>query len=180
MPSDSNPSNDRERLAALATVIGRAARFDGDAYGLDPGERAALARLDPDGALRPHQIAALTRALLGAGIDPAGWPPQRWRHWSLIAHGMALAGHDDNAGLGAQLARAEVSEPRVTRLLTARGDAFTQALPALLRLLASHEVAPNWFQLGTLILSAPDTDLAEHIRLNIASRYFATRASLAA
>ncbi|MFN7882549.1 MAG: hypothetical protein ACK5PF_05995, partial [bacterium] len=35
----------------------------------DPGTRAALARLDPD-ALRPHQIAALSRALIDTGLSP--------------------------------------------------------------------------------------------------------------
>ncbi len=41
----------------------------------------------------------------------------------------------------------------MTKLLTSRGDAFRQLLPRLLRLLASKEVAPNWHELGGLILS---------------------------
>ncbi len=66
---DSEPQTpaDAERegspIAKLAQLIGQAARFNGDLYGLGNGERAALARLDPDGELRPHQIAALARAL---------------------------------------------------------------------------------------------------------------------
>ena len=142
-----------------------------------PGERAALARLNPDQALRPHEIAALARVLLAAGLQPDTWRPATWQRWALIAHGMALAGHDRSARLGAQLARAQVAESRVTRLLTARGDAFTQLLPRLLRLLASQGVRPNWYELGPLIHkeSRPDTDAqqeAEAIRLGIAKAYF--------
>ena len=39
------------------------------------GERAALARLSPDQALRPHEVAALARALLSAGMQPDTWRP---------------------------------------------------------------------------------------------------------
>lgn len=95
----------------------------------------------------------------------------------MIAHGIALAGHDAAGRLGAQLARAKVSEPRVTRLLTARGSAFAQLLPRLLRLLASQGVRPNWRELGPLILKESSNDStdqaeAEDIRLRIAGAYF--------
>jgi CRISPR system Cascade subunit CasB len=104
-------------LARLAQVIARQQYFRGDSAALDNGEQAALARLDPE-APRPHQLGALARALVLAGIAPDDWPPETWERWALLAHGMALAGHDSSARLGAQLARAEVSESRVTRLLT--------------------------------------------------------------
>lgn len=143
------------------------------------GERAALARLAPDQPLRPQAIAALSRALLAAGLAPENWRPATWQRWALIAHGIALAGHDGAGRLGAQLARASVAESRVTRLLTARGDAFTQLLPRLLRLLTSQGVRPNWYELGPLIHkeSSPDgsaQDEAETIRLGIAKAYFLT------
>lgn len=164
-------------LSSLARVIAQAARFSGDLQGLDAGERAALARLDPDAPLRPHQIAALSRALIQAGIDPDDWRPETWHRWALIAHGMALAGHDGNAGLGAQLSRAGVAEPRVTKLLTARGEAFRPLVPRLLRLLATQGVAPNWHELGGLILHQErDEERAEAIRLRIAGRYFSAEA----
>ena len=65
----------------------------------------------------------------------------------------------------------------MTRLLTARGDAFTQLLPRLLRLLASQGVRPNWDELGPLIHkeSKPDSGVqqeADAIRLGIAKAYF--------
>lgn len=159
-------------LARLAQVIARQRHFRGDTAALDNGEQAALARLDPE-APRPHQIGALAHALVLAGIAPDDWRPETWQRWALLAHGMALAGHDASARLGAQLARAEVSESRVTRLLTARGDSFRQQVPRLLRLMASRGVAPNWLELGALILAAERDDArAEILRLRIAGNYY--------
>ncbi|MCW8199765.1 CRISPR-associated protein Cse2 [Verminephrobacter aporrectodeae subsp. tuberculatae] len=143
------------------------------------GDRAALARLDPD-ALRPHELAALSRALLSTGLQPETWRAETWLRWTLIVHGVALAGHDGAGRLGKQLANADVSESRVTRLLTARGEAFRQLLPRILRLLASRDVRPNWRELGDLVLkegsSQPgDAERAEQLRMHIAYSYFAAR-----
>lgn len=156
----------REPFGALAAYIQRASS----------GERAALARLKPE-ALQPHQLAALARALLAAGLSPEQWHVDTWPRWALVAHGMALAGHDRKQKLGEQLAQAKVSESRVTKLLTSRGDAFTQLLPRVLRLLASKGVAPNWRELGELVLKESsnqrdDKEKAEAIRLRIAGPYF--------
>lgn len=162
-----------ELFGALAAHIARAA----------PGERAALARLQPE-TLQPHQLAALARALLAGGLSPDQWHADTWPRWALIAHGMALAGHDGKQRLGVQLAQAGVSESRVTKLLTSRGDAFTQLLPRVLRLLASKGVAPNWRELGALVLnqSSPDRQKqadAEANRLAIAGPYFSALARAA-
>ena len=148
-----------------------------------PGDRAALARMDPD-ALRPHEIAALSRALLTAGLQPETWRPETWPRWALIAHGMALAGHDGAGRLGRQLAQAGVAESRVTKLLTARGEAFRQLLPRVLRLLASKGVQPNWFELGELVLKEDsrahdDIQRAEQLRMRIAGSYFSAMATKA-
>lgn len=160
-------------LVRLARVINRARRFHGDPGALDPGEQAALARLDPD-APRPHQIGALARALVLADIPPDDWKPETWSRWALLAHGMALAGHDESSRFGVQLARANVSESRVTRLLTARGDAFQQLVPRVLRLMSSRNVAPNWLELGPLVLATDrDEASAESLRLRIAGSYYA-------
>jgi CRISPR system Cascade subunit CasB len=166
----------RKPFEALASHIQRAST----------GDRAALARLKPE-ALQPHQLAALARALTAAGLAPEQWHADTWPRWALIAHGMALAGHDGKQKLGKQLAHSGVpgvpcvSESRVTKLLTSRGDAFTQLLPRLLRLMASKGVAPNWRELGELVLkessSLPSSQAdAEEIRLQIAGPYFSTLA----
>lgn len=159
-------------LARLAQVIARRQHFGGDSAALDNGEQAALARLDPE-APRPHQVGALAHALVLAGIVPDDWQPATWQRWALLAHGMALAGHDGSSRLGTQLARAEVSESRVTRLLTARGEAFRQQVPRLLRLMASRGVAPNWLEFGALILATDrDEAEAEKLRLRVAGNYY--------
>lgn len=141
-----------------------------------PGDRAALSRLQPQ-SLQPHQLVALSRALLAAGLTPDNWHSDTWPRWALIAQGIALAGHDGQDRLGRQLARAGVSESRVTKLLTSRGDAFVQLLPRIVRLLASKGVAPNWRELGSLILSEANSDPAsveksEQLRLGIAGPFF--------
>ena len=179
-PRGDEPVRAASPISRLALIIGRLARHDGDVHGLDNGERAALARLDPDSQLRPHQVAALSRALVCADLSPEGWQPHTWQRWALIAHGIALTGHDASRSLGLQLSEADVSESRVTKLLTARGDAFRQLLPRLLRLLASKETAANWHELGGLILSeGRNEDEAEAIRLKIAGRYFSAEAKKA-
>lgn len=160
----------REPFGALAAYIQRAST----------GDRAALARLKPE-ALQPHQLAALARALTSAGLAPEQWHADTWPRWALVAHGMALAGHDGKQKLGRQLAHAGVSESRVTKLLTSRGDAFTQLLPRVLRLLANKGVVPNWRELGELVLKESsglrsNQTAAEEIRLQIARSYFSALA----
>lgn len=147
------------------------------------GERAALARLQPE-ALQPHELAALSRALLAAGLQPESWHPDTWPRWALIAQGIALAGHNGQGRLGRQMGDAGVSESRVSKLLTARGDAFRQLLPRVLRLMASKGVAPNWFELGELVLKEASADRAdqtrvEALRLGIAGPYFSALAQAA-
>lgn len=171
--TDHDPTSSASPLARLAQVVARSQRFRGDTAALDNGERAALARLDPE-APRPHQVGALARALVLADISPDDWRAETWLRWALIAHGMALAGHDGASRLGPQLARADVSEGRVTRLLTARGDAFRQQVPRVLRLMASRSVAPNWLDFGALVLATDREEArAESLRLRIAGGYYA-------
>ena len=62
----------------LAHIIGTSARFSGDVYGLSSGEQASLARMNPDD-MRPHQLAALSRALIHAGLEPENWSLETWR-----------------------------------------------------------------------------------------------------
>lgn len=168
------PEADTEQAEPEAGYpIGKLAGFIDRA---DPGTRAALARLDPE-AMRPHQIAALSRGLIHAGLSPETWHPGTWKRWALVAHGMALAGHNGKGRIGSQLATAGVAEARVTKLLVSRGDAFLQIVPRLLRLLASKQVKPNWYDLSKLIhkndaKEATDQEEAEALRLRIAGDYF--------
>ncbi len=173
MSDEQRPSGDVE---SLAHVITRAARFANDPRALDSGERAALSRLDPDQP-RPSQLAALTRALVMSGLSPDDWGQGAWRRWALVAQGIALAGHDGSRPFGAALAAAAVSEGRVTRLLTARGDALRQIVPRIVRLMASRGVSPDWREFAELILTdGTDSAAAERCRLRIASRYYSALA----
>jgi CRISPR system Cascade subunit CasB len=169
--SEAQPNGPVEDSPA-AHPIGKLAGFIDRA---DPGTRAALARLDPD-AMRPHQVAALCRALIDAGLSPDKWHPNTWIRWALVAHGMALAGHDGKGRLGAQLAASGVAEARVTKLLVSREKAFLQIVPRLLRLLASKQVKPNWYALSDLIhkndAQGKAQQDAEALRLRIAGDYF--------
>jgi CRISPR system Cascade subunit CasB len=170
---DEDDASERKRGSAFGAL----AKFIEHA---GPGERAALSRLQPK-ALQPHELAALSRALLAAGLQPEAWQPLTWPRWALIAQGMALAGHNGQGRLGRQLADAGVSESRVSKLLTSRGEAFRQLLPRVLRLMASKGVAPNWFELAELVLKEASTDRAdqmraESLRLRIAGPYFSALA----
>ena len=139
-----------------------------------------MARLQP-GAWQAHRLAALALALGAAGIAPEQWHGPTWPRWALIAHGMALVGHDGTRPLGFQLEQAGVSASRVNTLLNARGTALMQLLPRILRLLASKGVAPNWCELGELLLLEASSERstqakAEQIRLRIAGPYFSALA----
>jgi len=159
-------TQDARPLGKLAGFIDRA----------DPGTKAALARLDPSN-LKPHQIAALSRALVAAGLEPEKWHLKNWNCWALVAHGMALAGHSKGR-LGAQLASAGIAESRVTKLLVSRGEAFLQIVPRLLRLLASKQTSPNWYELSDLIFWDDTIDPIKHAKVEdrrrkVAGDYFA-------
>jgi len=136
---------------------------------------------DPE-PMRPHQVAALSRALIEAGLSPDTRHLNTWKRWAMVAHGMALAGHDSDKRLGQQLGTVQngqpaVAEARVTKLLVSRGDAFLQIVPRLLRLLASKQVKPNWYDLSRLIhqndaKEATHKEEVETLRLRIAGDYF--------
>jgi len=178
LPESETKQAERAPAPAAGHPIGRLAGFIDRA---DPGTRSALARLDPE-AMRPQQIAALSRALIEEGLSPDTWHPNTWKRWALVAHGMALAGHETKQRLGQQLGTIQNGQPvvveaRVTKLLVSRGDAFLQIVPRLLRLLASKQVKPNWYDLSQLIHKndAKVTVLqeeAEALRLRIAGDYF--------
>ena len=53
LPDPATNSKQESPILRLARIVTQSAGFKGDAHGLDNGERAALARLDPDGELRP-------------------------------------------------------------------------------------------------------------------------------
>ncbi len=169
------PTPQAPKASDEGTAIGRLAGFIASPN-TDSGTKAALKRIDPLAPLRPHQIAALSRALIFAGLTPEKWCSQKWARWALIARGMALAGHDGKGRLGNQLAAAHVSESRVTKLLVSRDETFIQLLPRVLRLMESRGVHPNWYTLSELVhkndADGPLQGEAEALRLQIAGEFF--------
>jgi CRISPR system Cascade subunit CasB len=166
------------QIRSLAKFISEARVSEGKSK----RDYVALKRLDPGAqSLTVEEIAALTHASHRAMLDCDKWSPDQWRKWAFIAHGIALSGHNSGKDqfLGRQMHEAGVSEARVTRLLDARGDAFIQTLPRLLRLLASRDVAPNWAELAQLVLRE-DQDDAEKTRLRVANNFFSAKAKASA
>ena len=179
-PSDIAAATESLKESATGHPIGLLAGFIDRA---DSGTRAALARINPE-ALQAHQLSAFSRALIYAGLSSEKWQPTTLRRWALVVHGMALAGHDPKGRLGQQLVNAQVAESRVTKLLVSRDDAFIQVVPRLLRLLASKQVKPNWYELSELILNNDATDSAaqqkaEGRRLRLAGDYYSALARVA-
>lgn len=190
LPESETQQAEPAAVPATGYPIGKLAGFFDRA---DPGTRAVLARLSPASIrlkdpepMRPQQIAALSLALIEAGLSPDKdrWRSNTWKRWALVAHGMALAGHDSNQRLGQQLGTIQngqpvVAEARVTKLLVSRDDAFLQIVPRLLRLLASKQVKPNWYDLSQLIHKNDAKEPAiqqeaEDLRLRIAGDYFSS------
>jgi CRISPR system Cascade subunit CasB len=139
----------------------------------------ALKRFDPNAqTLTTEQVAALISAFKRAKLMYDDWNLNRWLCWAFIAHGIALAGHDGGKKrrFGRQLDEAGVSEARLTRLLDARGDAFFQTLPRVLRLMSSKGVKPNWVELAVLVLNENGA-VADETRIRIARDYYTAKAS---
>jgi CRISPR system Cascade subunit CasB len=138
----------------------------------------AIKRFDPNAlSLTTAQIAALTHVAKRAKLDYERWTSDEWLRWAFIAYGIALAGHDkgDDKGVGRRMADAGVSEARLTRLLDARGKAFFQILPRVLRLMSSRNVKPNWLELAVLVLNENGA-ASEDTRVSIASQFFGAKA----
>jgi CRISPR system Cascade subunit CasB len=145
------------QIASLARCIEKAREAEGGMK----ADFIALKRLNPNAdALTYQEMAALTRAFERSDMPYENFGFLSFKRWGFIAHGIALTGHselkrkqDDAKGkLGRQLSEAGVSEPRIRRLLNARGPAFFQILSRVLRMMQNKSVAANWTELGVLVL----------------------------
>jgi CRISPR system Cascade subunit CasB len=160
-------------ISRLVHIIAHDSRIKGGAPELGSAVRTALARLNPDGELHPRQWAALTQAWIYADLEPDTWDVQTRRRWTWITHGIARVGHDASLNFGENLSKVGVFAPRVSRLLCARGDDFYRSLLVFLQVIAIKRVAPNWHELGELILNqGHDEYKAEKMRLKIAGGFY--------
>ena len=166
------PPSGSPTARVIGRMIARLGRQD-----LSRGDLAALRRMDPD---RPH-VPAFIVLMLDAGA-PEAWTTrvEDAQCWALIAHAMALmvpAHHRKEARVGKALQLADISEPRVARLLAARGAQFRAQIPRLARRLASSHQPVNWQELGHMILAEgrDDIDRLETSRLRVARDYYSAR-----
>lgn len=128
------------------------------------GDLAELRRLDPDCPAAPVFFRIIARVAPDAG-------PESMRRY---AHYLRILALDPGAltgdRLGAVMAGAGVSESRVQRLLTARGDAMRDQLRLVARRLAAAGNVP-WRGFAHLLLTA-EGDKLERSRMTVARDFW--------
>lgn len=139
------------------------------------GDRAALRRGPTAPRFWPAFWRIAMRHLEPGGLlpDPAApWREVEENRWALILRGMATTSglHRPGRRLGAALAEARVSEPRVLRLLRASDEAFDTALRATLHQLTSSGTPFDWRQAAQLVLSRGAA--GERSRREVARDYY--------
>ncbi|MBB4199538.1 hypothetical protein CCR94_01235 [Rhodoblastus sphagnicola] len=128
------------------------------------GDLAELRRLDPDQPQAPAFFRILARVAPEAGVESM----RRYAHYLRI-----LALNPDalsNDRLGAVMAAAGLSESRVQRMLTARGESLHDQLRLIARRLANAGNVP-WSGFRDLLLTT-DEDKVERKRMMIARDYW--------
>ena len=151
--------------------------------------RAAILQLALD-RLGPGQLAELRRGPLAEiPHSPTFWTlafhlhlipdedtphlTHRARPWALTLHLMALGvRHSAQASLGYAMAQAGWSELRFTKLMRASPDQLPDQLISLARYLKSRDQHADVDQIISLILTPPEHDYAERLRLRIARDYY--------
>lgn len=187
MATDGMPKNpDRPARGRLWGEI--AVRFANRlaAEGFPRGDLAELRRMNLD----TPDAAAFWRLM--AWEDLLGCPATE-RKWALVLHGLALmtrtagndamsrSAHDWNVPIGEALfygddrvkETAFYSEPRLNRLLTARGPMLRTLLARLFRMLGAKGCTFDWYQMAQMILCEGDKgEQADGIRQSIARAYY--------
>ncbi len=160
-----NPSTeDRPSLSSLVGTL--ATRIE---RGLDPGDVAALRRLDPE---RPHATAFWW--LLVGTIYPEESPPQRQlQRWARLLALMAQAAglHRPDRSFGQALAEAGFSELRFERLLRANEENLWPYLRRAVGYLAAGGHAFDQVELARLVLTW-DSERRERLLLSLAENYY--------
>lgn len=158
----------------LSSLTGRLAAMIDER--LSPGDVAVLRRLRPDDIGAPvfWRIAASD---LASTLGPDG--PRRdeqERRWAAILQALAELRHlrDFRSSLGSALARADVAEQRVLKLLRASGDALLDAVRIVAHHLATKGIAVSPADLARLVLSDGRAD-EESVRRRIARDYYGTQ-----
>jgi len=162
-------------VAALAHAMSTEAATNRRDMAFDPGQTAALRRLDP---------ACPTHAAFWYGLEKFVVPKFTERPsiasepaWALLMRAMALMApdpHQPGENAGAVLAEVGYSELRLERLLRARSvDELTRPLTEAARFLRAKGRSIDWVHLAPIVTARADGETAEKARRSIARAYFA-------
>lgn len=152
----------RNRLATLTQRV-RESR-------LDTGSMAALRRGDAGAVLAQPAFHRLT-----AGFDDLEFAEDGAERWATVVQGIALTGGatGDAESAGRTLATLGFSESRLSRLLSARGEAFRNQVTLLARFARANGASLDWRDLGELVLVEERlAPRAEELRLRLARSYY--------
>lgn len=140
--------------------------------GMSTGDRASLRKMRPDDLHQPA-FWKLSTGLLQASLpaDSSPWRDEQERRWAVVLAVAAAANHAPAMRLGAALARANVAEVRLTRLLRARGDQLPDAVRTLAHQLVTAAVPFDFADLAWLVLSEGRDD-EERARQQIARDFY--------
>lgn len=138
---------------------------------MSTGDRAALRKLTP-GALHHPAFWKLSTGVLQSALPTderaRAFAEQRW---AVIVAVAAAATHSPSTRLGSALARADVAEVRLTRLLRARGEQLPDAVRTLAHQLVAAAAPFDLADLAWLVLSEDRGD-EERARQQIARDYY--------
>lgn len=157
----------------ISEVVARLARAI--QHALDPGEVAALRRLDPESPSSAFwKVAATHLESTGQLRDGPGRQAHEVR-WAVILRGLALMEglHSPAIRLGRALAEAGYSEVRLNRLLRARDGALHDEATSAVRYLAAKAQEADLTEFALLLVSQEE-EPSDAIRRRIARDYFSS------
>lgn len=133
---------------------------------LSTGEQAQLRR-DPGTTLAFYKLQA-------AAYFPTVSYPETLERWMLLIRSIAIVAdlYDANTTLGGGLAKARLSELRLTRLLRARDERLKSEVLAAARFLKSKGQSQNSYGFRDLLTVQAGTVASDRARHRIASDYY--------
>ena len=141
----------------------------------DGGISAAIRRLDPE---TQFGAAALVRVLVKGGVATSALrDPEQARAWAGVAQALAIMAHAGLRGgpaVGRVLGELALSDNRLARLLTARGQAFRAQALRTIRLIAANGKPARLDHLLELMLTEGQPErgeMAESLRLRIVADF---------
>ncbi len=138
---------------------------------MSPGDLAALRKIDPHDLHQPAFWKLSTGVLQEALPADDRFRAERERQWAVILAVAANGLHKASVRLGTAMARAEIAEVRLTRLLRARGEQLPDAVRTLAHQIATAGVSFDLADLAWLVLSEGQAD-EERARQQIARDYY--------